>query len=85
MTDDRRPFARNPDFRLSGGVVRIAAVLPVPAETRRVGGVGAVRTAAQGIYAATIVRLETIDFRHGINPGRDPAEPAGASAEARKA
>jgi hypothetical protein len=37
-------------------------MLPVPAETERVGGVDAVRPPIQGIHAATIVGLEPIDF-----------------------
>ncbi len=65
MTDDRRSLARDPDFRLAGLVVRIAAVLPVPAEPDGAGRIGAVRAAVQAIDAATIVRLEAIDFGHG--------------------
>jgi hypothetical protein len=62
VTDDRRSFARDPDFRLSGLVVRIASMLPVPAQAERIGGVCAMRSAVKSIDAATIVRLEAVNF-----------------------
>ena len=79
VADDRRAFARDPDLRLPGLVVRIASMLPVPAKPERVGGVGAVRASIKRIDAATVVRLEAIDFRHRrINPaGRNAAGPCG--------
>jgi len=80
MPDNRRPFTRDPDLRLPALVVRIAPMLPVPPEAQRVGRVGAVRSSVKGIYAATIVGLESINFRHAINPERRDAEDSVAAA-----
>ena len=81
MTDHGRAFARDPDFRLPALVVRIAAMPPVPSQAERVGGIGPMRSSVKGIYAATIVRLEAINFRHAVSPERlDGAELAAAAA-----
>ena len=70
VPDDGRTFARDPDARLTGGVVGIAPMLPVPAEARGFGGVGAVRAAVQRVHAATVLGAESIDVRHeDANPG----------------
>jgi hypothetical protein len=47
-------------------VVRVAAVLPVPAEALGIRGVGAMRPAIERIDAAAVVRPEPIDFGHEI-------------------
>ncbi len=66
VPDDRRPLARDPDLRLPRLVVRVAAMLPVPAEPLGIRGVGAVRPAIERIDAAAVVRPEPIDFGHEI-------------------
>jgi hypothetical protein len=62
VADDGRTFTRDPDFRLAGLVVRIAAMLPVPAQAERVGGIRTVRASIESVDAAPIVRLEAIDL-----------------------
>ena len=56
LADDSRAFAGDPDAGLSGRVVRVAAMLPVPSKTNRLGSVGAVRASIKRVYAAAIVR-----------------------------
>ena len=64
VADDGRPFARDPDIRLAGGVVGIAAMLPVPAEAMRFGRVGALRPSIQRLDAAAVFGLVAIDLGH---------------------
>lgn len=68
VPNNRWSFARDPDSGLSGRIVRIAAMLPVPTQARGVGGIGAVRPAVQQINAAAIFRAKTVDFRHRNAP-----------------
>ena len=64
LADDGRALARDPDARLPGRVVRVAAMLPVPSKTDRLGGVGAVRASIERVDATAIVRTEAVDVRH---------------------
>ena len=61
LADDGRSFARDPDPRLAGAVVGVAAMLPVPSKTVGFSGVRSVRTAIQRIDAAAVVGFEAID------------------------
>ena len=62
MANDGRAFARHPDLRLAGGVVGIAAMLPVPAQTRGIRRVGALHAAIQQFDTTTIFRTVSIDL-----------------------
>ena len=64
LSDDGRALARDPDPGLPGRVVRISAMLPVPAKPNRLGGVCAVRASIQRIDTTAIVGTEAVDFRH---------------------
>ena len=64
LADDSRAFAGDPDARLSGRVVRVAAMLPVPSKTNRFSSVGAVRASIKRVYAAAIVGTEAVDVGH---------------------
>ena len=55
LADDGRAFARDPDLGLAAGVVRVAAVLPLPAQPARVGGVVAEHAPVEGIDRAPVV------------------------------
>ena len=66
VADDRRSLARNPDLRLSGLVVRITTMLPVPPQAEGVGGIRAVRAAIQRIKATLIVGFEAVDLGHDL-------------------
>ena len=62
VTDDGRAFARDPDQRRAVRVVRVAAILPVPSQTTRRGGVGAEDAPVERFDPALIVRPVPIDF-----------------------
>ena len=57
LPDDGRAFARNPDLGLAARVVRVAPVLPVPAQPAGLGGVVAEHTPIQRVDGAPVFRL----------------------------
>jgi hypothetical protein len=64
VPDNRWAFPGNPDAWLSGRIVGITPMLPIPAKAGCFGSVGAVRPAVQSIHAPAILWSEAIDFRH---------------------
>ena len=62
LPDNRRSFARHPNAGLSGGIIRIAPVLPFPSQAVCLSRIRAVRSTVQRFHTATIVGSEPIDF-----------------------
>ena len=65
VADDGRALAHDPEQRLAVGIVRIAAVLPVPAQSACGCGVGAENASIERFDAALVLRPVPIDFGHG--------------------
>src|SRR5688572_21797942 len=74
VPDDCRTFAGDPDARLTGGIVRIPPMLPVPAKARGFSRIGAMHAPVQRVYTALVFGAESIDVRH-----EDAAPPARAA------
>ena len=64
LTDHGRPFARHPDARLTASIERVAAMLPFPSQTVRLGRVGAVPPAVQRFDTSPVLDSEAVDLWH---------------------
>ena len=64
VADDGRSLAHDPEQRLPVGIVRIAPVLPIPAQTAGGRGVRTEDTSIERLYAALVLRPVPIDFWH---------------------
>src|SRR3954466_4564715 len=73
LADDCRTFARQPDLGFTAGVVRVAPVLPFPAQAAGLCGIAAEHTPIQRVHCAAILGPVAIDVWNGHAYAPDPA------------
>jgi hypothetical protein len=67
LADDRRPFTGDPDQRIRGRVLRVEAVLPVPAQPAGFGRVRAEHAPVERIDRVAILVPEPVDHHRGLS------------------